>query len=183
MPQWKFFPQCQWGKEFLSNFLWGKIYCFQLLFADQIDENLKKALQEDLTQMAPGLKIQVHFLPISSFTRDYKSTSIGIVVWWSLSLPFVQEVWVRFPLWYYSSLGKWTYLRPGQPIAGYYCVWWRLSRSTPATSNMFSRIAWVSALCICIMVWAVCTEPAVSGQCHAFLLRILQLVEEWIINI
>lgn len=32
---------------------------------DQIDENLKKALQEDLTQMAPGLKIQVSYIRIA----------------------------------------------------------------------------------------------------------------------
>ena len=29
-----------------------------ILFADQIDENLKLALQRDLTEMAPGLSVQ-----------------------------------------------------------------------------------------------------------------------------
>lgn len=36
-----------------------KFYSFAITdISDQIDENLKKALQEDLTKMAPGLYVQ-----------------------------------------------------------------------------------------------------------------------------
>jgi len=38
------------------------VYSFSLI--DKIDENLKKALQEDLIAMAPGLNIQVQLLLI-----------------------------------------------------------------------------------------------------------------------
>ena len=39
---------------------------FSVLIPDQIDENLKLALQQDLTSMAPGLVIQVSVAPMGA---------------------------------------------------------------------------------------------------------------------
>lgn len=86
------------------SFLGRNFSCFLLWFPDKIDESLKKALQDDLTVMAPGLYVQAvrvtkPKIP-ESVRQNYEHMLVCfrdcyLTVWWWVSRSSCKEIVCR----------------------------------------------------------------------------------------